>query len=340
MNLVVCPEPSDWLAPLLETLDGPTRVFAPWAVPHALGRLSPGLARRTLPAGVQTVSIPGFALVEGLERLWTRGKAARAIPTRLLRRRTVGAAAAGLITASTRCVVAPSLAALRLFARARSRGIERRLVFDLPHLRQLHRDLDAAAAHHTPSRFLRNYRAQPASVARQEAERVLASRVLVRGDYVWAALQRDGSTLQQLMPLPMAVLPQRPSRKAPPAGPRVLLAGLATARAGVHEALDAVARLPNATLLVRVGEGCEPDDLLQRRGVEAIGRPQQRALEQVDLVLAPTLCEAYPAELQIAESQGIPVVCTERAAGFSQNAHRVPACDSQALYDAIRRLLV
>jgi hypothetical protein len=118
----------------------------------------------------------------------------------------------------------------------------------------------------------------------------------------------------------------------------VLLAGLATARSGVHEAVQALAGRPDLALLVRLGEGAEPD-LLRRPNVVAMRGNPLRTLEAVDLVLAPAWCETYPVEVLVAEAAGIPVIGTRRAAGFAPLAAEVAPGDAAGLRAAIDRLL-
>ena len=128
---------------------------------------------------------------------------------------------------------------------------------------------------------------------------------------------------------------------------RVLLAGLAAARHGTMEALAAVAARPHVTLLVRPGEGMEPADLLAHPQVAVADDAQRRHLRGVDLVLAPAWCETYLAEVTTAAAVGVPVVATQRAAGWltpvpdsaSESALGLAPGDSQALGVAMDRAL-
>lgn len=199
-------------------------------------------------------------------------------------------------------VVAPSLAARRTFAAARAIGARTVLVLDLPLLRVLHHDLDRAAAVWPERAFLRRFRAPSWAIARQEAERVLADEVLVRGPYALGACRADGIPAARIAILPAA--PPRPlPRPASPTG-RVRLAGLAAARHGIDTALAATRAL-GQTLVVRAGEGTEPTDLVHCPGVATDDAP-------VDAIICPAVCETYPAELR---TTGIPVLASPPAGG-------------------------
>jgi len=224
-------------------------------------------------------------------------------------------------------VIAPSLAARSVFAAA-PLGCLKILVEDLPSFRQLHADLDLAALAHPDCRFLRRYRAPARLVARQEAERVLADALLVRGRF--AAEQRS-DTGKPVLPVPLPRLELRRAPHAPGARRRVLLAGLATARNGSMEALEAFG---DWELLVRPGEGMEPPDLLSRPNVRA-ARP---TLDGVDLVIAPTWCESHPEELRRAAAAGVPAIATHRAAGWL-DLTEIPPGDAAALRAAAQRAL-
>ena len=199
-----------------------------------------------------------------------------------------------------RVVVAQSLAAQRTFAAAREIGAATVLAVDLPLLRALNRDLDRAARVWPDRGFLRRFRAPSWAIARQEAERVMADLVLVRGAYAHALCLADGVPEARLARLPLPLLPALP----PPAAPtgRVRLAGLAAARHGVDTAL-AAARALGLELVVRIGEGTEPADLARRPGVSTRGGP-------VDAILCPAVCETYPDELR---ASGVPVIASPMA---------------------------
>ena len=197
-------------------------------------------------------------------------------------------------------VVACSLAARRTFAAAKTIGARTVLVLDLPLFRVLHRDLDRAAAQWPDRAFLRRFRAPSWAIARQEAERVLADLVLVRGPYARSICIADGIAAPRLAALPA---PPRPTASAPTQPThRVRLAGLAAARHGVDTAL-AAARLAGKTLVVRVGDGTEPADLARTPGVAIDDGP-------VDAIVCPAVCETYAPELRLA---GIPVIASPMA---------------------------
>ena len=267
---------------------------------------------------------------------WARRDARRRVQARLAARRVADAVAALRLPPSCRLVVAPTGAAERTFAVARIRGVATILVHDLPVLRLLHHDLDAAARRHPDAPLLRRYRASARDVARQEAERVLADRVLVLGAFARAALLEAGVPAGKLVAARAA--PVAPSRPRPPGRPRVLLAGLATTRNGSREALAAVTELGGVELLVRVGDGVDPPDLLRRPGVRAATAAEQRSLEGVHAVIAPAWCEGYPPEVPRAARLGVPVLATARAAGdvdLSCAGAELPPGDVPALRRAI-----
>jgi hypothetical protein len=199
-------------------------------------------------------------------------------------------------------VIAPSLAARRTFAAARELGARTELVLDLPLLRALHRDLDRAAAVWPERAFLRRFRAPSWATARQEAERVLADTILVRGAYARSLCLADGIPAAKLATLPLPPAPVLPTPPAPTH--RIRLAGLAAARHGIDTAL-AVARLLDKTLVVRVGEGTEPAGLADLRGVAVDDDP-------VDAIICPAVCETYAPELR---ALGIPVIASPMASG-------------------------
>jgi len=221
-----------------------------------------------------------------------------------------------------RVVVAPSLAAQRTFAAAREIGAATVLAVDLPLLRALNRDLDRAA-HVWPDRnLLRRFRAPSWAIARQEAERVMADLVLVRGAYAHALCRADGVPAAQLALWPAS---PRPHAWTPPPAPtgRIQLAGLAAARHGIDTAL-AVARALGRTLVVRVGEGTEPGDLVRRAGVAVDDGP-------VDAIVCPAVCETYPAEVR---ATGIPVIASPMA---SRDGSGPDPYDVRAFAEAVER---
>ena len=216
-------------------------------------------------------------------------------------------------------VIAPSLAARHTFAAAREIGAATVLILDVPLLRALHRDLDRAAGVWPERAFLRRFRAPSSAIARQEAERVLADLIVVRGAYAHALCLADGIPESRLarLPAPPSSLP------APPrATGRVRLAGLAAARHGVDTALAAVRRL-GATLVVRVGEGTEPSDLARLPGVATDDGP-------VDAIVCPAVCETYAAELA---ASAIPVIASPMAA---LDGRGPDPYDVEAVTDALR----
>ncbi len=324
MITIVAPESAPWLMPILEGAVelGPVTVIAPWAQLSALPpwmpqRLHRYVARRRLPAlSLSVLRLPGFAAAELGMRAWTGSRAERLLAGRFARRALTDRLSAVCLPHQTRLVIAPSCGARRVFARARDQGAATVLIEDLPNLRRLHRDLDVACGRHPRSSFLRRYRAPARTLARQEAERVLAQRIVVRGAFAADLLRAAGIQDHKLAGFQVPVEAPKPVtvRLDPP---RVLLAGLATGRSGVVEALSAVEQVPGARLLVRAGEGLEPADLLAHPQVQRAGTAALERLDGVDLVLAPAWCESYPRPVQLAAAAGVPVLATSRAAGFA-----------------------
>ena len=352
--LVVAPEPAAWLAPLVaraaelaQVAADQVVVLAPWATSGALamvsawgfGRIGRALERRTLQLPARVETQPGFLAFEAALLAWAGRDTARRLRARFLLRRAVGRLAAHLVSDGRDdrardqlvAVIAPSGAAERPFAQARSRGVARVLVEDLPGLRRLHADLDAAVRAHPDARFLSRYRAPARVVARNEAERVLATRILVRSDYARDALIDAGLAPGQLAALPEAALapPDGAHASARPARPAhegrcmtILLAGPATARGGSYEALRVLDALPSLTLLVRAGEGLEPAALLAHPRVRRASARELTTLDGVDAVIAPAWCESHPPEVALARARGLPAITTRPAAGFaSEDPH-------------------
>jgi len=295
-------------APELEA--GVICVVTPEGSPWLAGRLS-----RVEPGSASLDLTPRMLLgLRVVHRAWVRGDAGRRVQARFAVRRLADWVAAHRLPRACRLVVAPGGAAEHTFAVARSRGVPTLLVHDLPVLRRLHDDLDAAARRHPDAALLRRHRASPAEVARQEAEWVLADRVAPMGAFARAALLDAGLPEDKLVAWDdPSVAPRRPR---PPGAPcRVLLAGLATTRSGTREAVEALADLRDVELLVRAGDGLDPPDLLRRPRVRAASTGERLRLEGVHAVVAPAWCESYPPEVALAARLGVPVVATARAAG-------------------------
>jgi hypothetical protein len=330
MIFVVAPEPAWWLAPHVRR-DKDTRVFAPWATrlrpPSFLpDRLRAFFSRRQLDGAV---TVPGWQLGEGLARWWAGTHAERKLRVRFAVRNAVDHLAAGwVLRLRPDVVVAPACGARRAFAAAHRIGAKTILLEDLPDIRGMHRDLDRAARVHPACSFLNRYRAPATLLARQEAERVLADEILVRGRFARQERIEAGIDPKRIGALPEAAA--TPMTTWLGDRPRVLLAGLAAARHGTLESLAAVEQLGDVDLLIRAGEGMEPRDLLAHPRV--IRDDGQGA----NAVIAPTWCEAYPPEVARAVAAGIPIIATRRAAGFA-DVRETPVGDIGALAREIRR---
>jgi hypothetical protein len=296
-------------------------LWAPLATPawlaHAPGSVGRYARRRHAP---HDVAAPYVLAVDAGLRAWVRGRTDRRYQADFALRAAIDAWAAREVRRRRpRIVIAPSLAARRTFAAARAIGAATVLVLDVPLLRALHRDLDRAATVWPERSFLRRFRAPSWAIARQEAERVLADLVLVRGAYAHALCLADGVPAARLAMLPVPPPPAWPVPVAPTR--RIRLAGLAAARHGIDTALE-VARALGHTLVVRIGEGTEPADLAQRAGVAVDDGP-------VDAILGPAICEAYPAELR---AIGIPVIASPMA---SRDGAGPDPYDARAFAEAV-----
>jgi hypothetical protein len=199
----------------------------------------------------------------------------------------------------------------------------------------MHEDLDAAARRHPDSKFLRRYRAPRTTVVRQETERVLSDRVLVNGAHAEAILGARGIAKDRMRRLPETTPSVTLAARRAVAPPTLLLAGLAAARNGTHEALAAIDGRPDLTLLVRPGEGAEPPRLSSHPRVRAASTEELETLDGIDGVLAPAWCETYPREVRLALAAGLPVIGTRRAVGDHPGARVIERGDERGLRLAI-----
>lgn len=324
MLALVAPEPADWVERVLEALvdqDQPVVAFAPWA-----------------PGGAQGRRV-GWGAADVALRAWARRGVDQRMRGRIARRQMVDRLASRHLPADVTRVVAPSLSARRTFAAARPRGVQTVLVEDLPGLRDLHADLDAAAERWPDSSFLRRFRAPAAWIAEQEAERVLAHLLVVTSAHA-AAHRASGSRIAGLDlgagPGP-AVTGNDPARRRIGAGPprRVLLAGPAVARNGTNEALTAIDARPDLALVIRPAEGLEPAALLKHPRVQVATEAEHARLEGIDVVLAPAWCEGRFRQVDLAADLGLPVIATTRASGWVEG-HSVEPGRVEQIVSALR----
>ena len=314
MIVLVVPEPMSWVEPLERTLAAKATTFSPGTV-HVASR--------------------------AIGALWARARTDRRMWLRFARRRLVDHLASQWLPPEVRTVIAPSGGAERVFALAKQRGCQTVLVHDLPCMRELQEDLDEAARRYPDCAFLRRFRAPRSLLARQEAERVLADRVLVRGAYAGRLLVTRGIAPERIERIPTPPEPPGSRTTAPPVRAftatrgTLLLAGLAAARGGSNEAMQALERRPHLTLLVRPGEGTEPPELLSHPQVRVASRSEREQLAGVDAVLAPAWCESHPVEVELAAALGVPVIGTTRAMGDVVPAQTVEPGDAHGLGLAI-----
>jgi RES domain-containing protein len=271
--------------------------------------------------------------------LWARGRADRRIAARLALRQLLDRAGARWLPRGVDAVYATSFCGRRTFAAAKRRdpSIECHLVEDLADLRQLHADLDLAARAHPDSTFLNRHRATPQQLATQQAERVLADVLHVRSRFAEGLRLAEVRAASHVRLLRPAAVGSSERRRGTSDQPALLLAGLATARSGTYEALAMIDAIPDATLVVQVGEGLEPGDLLRHPRVRPIPHGPGPALDDIDIVIAPSWCEADLPEIASAVDIGTPVIATLRAAGTVELACTiVEPGDTEGLIRAVR----
>lgn len=351
MRAIIAPEPAPWVVEALAT-DGPTWIFAP----YDLSLLAPvaSVLPSVLRARIARFSVRHAPLVHvrstllwhpalAASRLWERGRTDRQLAARFAFRATADAIASELLPRELTAIIAPSSASRRSFARAaRSHPrATRTWIQDLPVLDALHADLDRAARVHPESAFLRRYRAPHSAVARQRAEWTLATSVLAKGPYAARALAAHGCatpttiTTTQVTPSPLRAV----SREGPIT---LLLAGFAAARNGSHEALAALDAIPDATLLVRRGEGSEPRALFDHPRVRESTERERESLEGIDVVLSPAVCEGYAPEVARAIERGVRVISTVAGLGSTAHVDRdarvsvIAPLDARALIECVR----
>lgn len=255
---------------------------------------------------------------------------ARALVSGLSQRRLLGHWAAAALPSRPRTgvtVVAPSLAAREVFARAHERDLRTALFLDLPHLLALHSDLDRAALRFPDDGYLRHFRAPAWAIARQRAELELADEVLVRGDYAAAAVASRLRPQQQLAVIAPAPSGPRLALDRSPQAP-LLLAGAAAARSGFPIAAAAAAAL-GRPLLARRNAATEP------RYLSADAYPMVRWLDgeppAVAAVLAPALCEAF---VHLQAPVGLPILGSDRAGGVTARCAPTAEAFASALREA------
>lgn len=279
----------------------PTEVWTPRAAPRWMARVPGAIGRFAVRRPPGELAAPSLLAADAALRLWAGADTGRRYQAELWLRAAIDRwAAARVRRERPSVVIAPTLAARRTFAEARSFGARCVLVFDLPLIRRLHDDLDRAAERWPARSFLRRYRAPAWAIAEQDAERVLADEIWVRGPYARASCIADGAPTPRIeivdgLPAAPISVPARPTG-------RIRLAGLATARHGIDTAL-AVTRQLGLTLVVRVGAGSEPPNLAELPGVAVDDAP-------VDAIICPAICETYPAEVRVT---GIPVIASPMA---------------------------
>lgn len=284
-----------------------------------------------LVAGPDAVVVAAPRLLRLVVRVWARRRADRRIAGDFLLRAVADRRAARQVSPQVTGIYAASLAAHRTFAAGRTAGATTVLVEDLPDLRQLHADLERAAAAHPDARFLRRHRAGRRWLVRQEVERVLADELVVRSEFA-----RAGRLARGFDPARVRLLrdPIEPAVARPmPRCPTLLLAGPATARCGLYEAIAVADALADVSVVVRVSEGMEPVDALAHPRVRAASEAELD-LHGIDLVIAPAWCESDLPEVAAAAARGIPVIATDRAAGTAQ-VHLVEPGDVAALIQAV-----
>jgi len=332
--LLVVPEPADWVAPVLEALEGAAgvQVYAPWVLPGAVTRLGGrlGFVRRR-----QSQHLPGargrawFTAGELLARAVARGKTAPTLANRVLQRGLVDRLVALRLARgpAPALVVAPSFAARHTFAAARRRGCTCLLLEDMPDFDSLVDGLDALSREHPEAAFLRNHRPRALDHAQQRAERWQADVIAVRGRVAW---HRIGASKPRVL-LPRAA---RPEPTSP--GAAILFAGPPLARAGSLALPHLLGALPSRTIRVLPGPCSEPPSLLEHPRVQVDPR-----LQGVGAVLSLGPLESHPEAVAQALDRGIPVVGTSASTGLLDPASvaLVEPDDVAAIAEAVERAL-
>lgn len=189
-------------------------------------RLSPRTAGAPLLLRALSLATRTAGRLGGLSSL---GSSTRPLVSALGQRRMLGHWAAAALPASPRSgftVVAPSLAAREVFARAAARGLPKALFLDVPHLLSLHAALEHPAIDQAPAdaaqdaglRDLRDFRAPAWALTRQLAELELADEILVRGEHAAAMVAARLRPQQRLVLL--AAAPTEAAEPAEAGSPR------------------------------------------------------------------------------------------------------------------------
>lgn len=309
--LVVAPEPTDWLPPMLDVLraSGPVEVFAPWVLPRAVASMGQrvGFVRRR-----DGRRLPGtrghgwFTAAELLLRGFARGSTAATLSNRVRMRALADHAAAFRLARSLtpQLLIAPSLAARRCFAQGRRAGSTCLLVEDLPDFDSLVDGLDVLAATLPQARFLRNHRPRPQAHARQRAERWQADAIGVRGRAAWTRVGARTCRVQ---------LPRTVFTRAGLPGRDVLFAGPPLARCGSTQLPALLRALPDVTIRVLPGPCSEPASLAEHPRIKV---HRSADLTGIGAVLSLSPLESHPVAVARALDAGLPIVGTRASTGL------------------------
>ncbi len=203
------------------------------------------------------------------------------------------------------------------------------LMHALP-MAEIHARLNIAAARYPHEESLRDFRADPASVAAETAALARADRWISTHDEV---LQLAGEKALALpWQLPNFTPTARPIRAPGPM--RVYFPASSLVRKGVLALAAAMIGLNDAELILPARDGGEPS----RWGKIAIRRTENHdaALSSCDVVVLPAWIEHQPRILLTAIARGIPVIATPACGlGALHGWHAVPAGDHEALHSAL-----
>ncbi|MEZ4403781.1 MAG: hypothetical protein R3B06_27400 [Kofleriaceae bacterium] len=345
MIVVIAPGPAPWLEPTVAALGVHDRVevWAPWAMapwwtalPDPIG----GFAARRQRAGAGGA---GWPLLQAAARAWAGAAVDRRLTVDRIERAAVDAWAArrlARLAAPPRLVVTATGAATHTLVVARARAIRSVLVVDRPWLRRLNRDLDRAADALPTRPCLRRLRAPRADVVRQEHERTLADLLAVRGHHAAEVCTLGGVAAARLVALPAPTAPA--PRGTPPSAAAhghatIVLAGGATARAGLDLALALLDATPQLHLRVRQVAGVDRPLALDHPRL-AWWTGTDGITDGAQAVIAPAWCESYPAEVATAAARGLPIIATAAAAGFAAHQRVVPG-DVAAVRAAVEAIV-
>jgi len=189
---------------------------------------------------------------------------------------------------------------------------------------------------------------------RKRAEYAEADLLLCNSDYVADSMRACGVQAERVVAVPTGCPPLTETAANAGRGSaplRVLMVGTVGLRKGIHELLEAIARLPRGAVDLRLAGGVEHPHWGARAlavGAVLLGHIDRAALVQewakADLFVLPSHLEGLAHSLLEALSAGLPLLVTrETGAGRlledGQNGRMVAACDVDALHRGLEEAL-